>query len=191
MEKLNNNTSESSSISCYDTTMDDNIHYQEKKRTTKRNVYKYGFQRIRTKGFMGIAIPQLSQLFILQDERAVLMNSNTIAFGNECLRLVNIAFHTSKVFPSLMGTCDTVTEYLQKELQQRHPKKNFHIIIGENDGFSFVINDSNYFADIKQEQYRVLIFSTKSNEKIKMDTHDANSQMKLRWKSVIFKKINN
>jgi uncharacterized protein YozE (UPF0346 family) len=112
-------------------------------------------------------------------------------FGNECTRLVNIAFHTSKMFPSMMNTYATISQYLQNELQRRHPKKHFHIIIAENDAFSFAISDYGHFADIKQEQYRVLIFSTKPHQRTKMDTHDANSEMKLRWKSVVIKQTNN
>jgi len=175
----------------YNATMGNKIDHQQNKLNKNRIAYKYRFRQIREKGIMSIAIPKLFQLHILRHERATLIDSSTIVFGNECIRLVNIAFHASKMFPSIMGTCGTVSQYLQKELQQRVSKKHFHIIIGENNGFNFDISDYGHFADIKQEQYRVLIFSTKSHNKIKMDTHDVNNQMKLQWKSVVFKRIDN
>ncbi len=171
--------------------MGSNINHQHKKHNTNRSINKYGFRQIHKNGFMGIAIPKLSQFHILRYERTKLIDSSTIEFGNDCIRLVNIAFHTSKMFPSMMGTCDTIRQYLQKELQQRYPKKHFHIIIGQNKGFGFAIGDGDYFAEMKQEQYRMLIFSTKLHKKIQMDAHDANSQMKLQWKSVVFKQIDN
>lgn len=164
---------------------------QQTKRKTNRRTYKYGYPLIQERGIMGIAIPKLSQLCILRNERATLIDSSTIKFGDECIRLVNIAFHTSKLFPSIMGTCDMINKYLQKELQRRHPKRYFQIIIAENNDFDFCISGYNHFAYIKQEQYRVLIFSTKPNETTKMDTHDTNNQMKLQWKSVLIKQIDN
>jgi len=191
MDKLVVKAFESSSDFNYGITMDNSINHQQKKHKINRNIYKYGFRQIQKKGIMGFVIPKLSQLSILRHERATLIDSSTIAFGNESMRLVNIVFHTSKMFPSIMGTSDRIGDYLQKELQRKHPKKHFHIIIGEDNGFSFAISHYSHFADIKQEQYRVLIFSTERNERIKMNTYDANSQMKLQWKSVVIKKIDN
>ena len=57
----------------------------------------------------------------------------------------------------------------------------FHIIIGENHQFGFSVDDGQYFAEIEQDRYRILIFSTKQNSATKSDTHDADSQMKLKW----------
>ncbi|CAF1040227.1 unnamed protein product [Rotaria sp. Silwood1] len=148
-------------------------------------------EQYRERDIMSLAIPKLSQLYIQRHENAKLINSSTITFGNECMRLVNIAFHSSQIFPSIMGTCHDVSQYLRKQLLRRHSKKHFHIIIGENDGFSFAISDFGHFADIEQGQYRVLIFSTKSHDTIKFDSHDANNQMKLHWKSVLIKRIDN
>jgi hypothetical protein len=181
-DKLLNNVFRNSN---YHPTMGNTI---EKKRTTNRSSHKYRYPFIQENGIMGVAIPKLLRLYILRDERATLIDSSTIKFGDECLRLVNIAVCTSKLFPSIMGTCDMINEYLQKELQRRHPKRYFHIIIAENNRFDFSTSDYSHFADIRQEQYRILIFSTKSKEKTKMDIHDANNQMKLQWKSVLIKK---
>lgn len=157
----------------------------------EKPLHKYSSQVMQKEGMLDITIPQLLQLHILRNERAKLIDSSTILFGRKCLRLVNIAFQTSKMFPSLMGTCHTVTEYLQKELKQRDSKEHFHIVIAENNGFSFAIDNYSHFADIKQEQYRILIFSTKSHEKVKMDAHDVNNQMKLKWKSIVLRKMIN
>jgi uncharacterized protein YozE (UPF0346 family) len=179
MEKLINNAFEPS------------VDFHDGASLNNKIIYQHGLRQIQKEGIMGIAMPKLTQLYILRHERATLIDSCTIMFGNECTRLVNIAFHTSKMFPSMMNTYATISQYLQKELQRRHPKKHFHIIIAENDAFSFAISDYDHFADIKQEQYRVLIFSTKSHNKIKIDTHDVNNQMKLQWKSVVFKRIDN
>jgi hypothetical protein len=174
-----------------DTTMGNDIDHQQKKLTTNRITYKYGVRKIQEKGIMGVAIPKLSQLYIIRQERATLIDSSTIMFGNQCIRLVNIVFHTSQILPTLMGTCDDISHYLQKELMQQHPSRYFHIVIGKIDDFSFAINEGGYFAEIQQEQYRVLIFSTKRRKSIKIDSHDANNQMKLQWKSVVIKQIDN
>ena len=114
--------------------------------------------------------------------RAVLIASSNITFGNDCERLVNIAFQTSQAFPTMMGTYADVIQYLRKELAKQHPNEYFHIIIGSNDKFDFFVDDGGYFAEIAQVQYRVLIFTTKGNSQTKVDTHDANSQMLLVWK---------
>ncbi|CAF2579331.1 unnamed protein product [Rotaria sp. Silwood2] len=171
--------------------MDNNINHQRKKLNINRIIYKYGFGAIQERDIMSLAIPKLSKMYILRHESVKLINSNTINFGNECIRLVNIAFHTSQIFPSMMSTFDDISQYLRKELRRRHSKKHFHIIIGENNGFSFLISDFEHFADIEQEQYRVLIFSTKSLHNVKVDTRNVNAQMKLHWKSVIIKQIDN
>jgi hypothetical protein len=115
-------------------------------------------------------------------ERAVLIASSTITFGNDCERLVNIAFRTSQSFPSMMGTCADVSQYLRKELAKQYPGEYFHIIIGENHAFGFSVDDSQYYAEIEQDLYRVLIFATKQDPQSKPDTHDANSQMSFVWK---------
>jgi len=117
----------------------------------------------------------------IQHARAVLTSSSTITFGNDCERLVNIAFQTSQSFPTMMGSYADIIQYLRKELAKQHPNEYFHIIIGENHQFGFSVDDGQYFAEIEQDRYRVLIFSTKQNSSAKSDTHDANSQMKLKW----------
>jgi hypothetical protein len=117
----------------------------------------------------------------IQHERAVLIASSTINFGNDCERLVNIAFRTSQSFPTMMGTYAAVSQYLRKELTQQYPEEYFHIIIGENQKFGFSVDDGQYYAEIEQNRYRIIIFSTKQNPHIKSDTHDANSQMSFIW----------
>ena len=117
----------------------------------------------------------------MQHARAVLTASSTITFGNDCERLVNIAFHTSQTFPTMMGTYADVSQYLRKELAKHYPNDLFQIIIGENHCFGCSVDDSQYFAEIEQDFYRILIFSTKQNSASKSNTHDANSQMLFVW----------
>jgi hypothetical protein len=131
-----------------------------------------------------IATPTFSQPSTAQHERAVLAEVSSTTFGNECLRLVNIVFQTSQTFPSMMGTCGDISQFLRKELFKQYPGEYFHIIIGQNKAFGFAIDDSDYFAEMEQAQYRVLIFTTKLDKKVKQETHDANSQMPLEWKSL-------
>jgi hypothetical protein len=116
-----------------------------------------------------------------QHPRAVLIASSSITFGNDCERLVNIAFRTSQSFPSMMGTYADVSQYLRKELAKHYPDEYFHTIIGENYAFGFSVDDSQYYAEIEQNLYRVLIFTTKRNPQIKLDTHDADSQISFAW----------
>ncbi|CAF1328911.1 unnamed protein product [Rotaria sordida] len=124
----------------------------------------------------------LSQLSPISSyPRAVLIASSSIKFGNDCERLVNIAFQTSQLFPTLMGTYADVNQYLCKELKKQYPDECFHIIIGENHGFGFSIDEDQYFAEIEQDRYRVLIYATKRYSHIKFDTHDANSQASFVW----------
>ncbi|CAF3377013.1 unnamed protein product [Rotaria socialis] len=167
--------------------MDDEIEYERKQLNSSGTERKCSSRTIIYEDIMQVALPELSQLYILQDESATLINSSTRAFGQECIRFVNIAFHASQMFPSMMGTFDDISQYIRQELIRRHPRKYFHIIIGENQGFDFAISDFEYFVDINYEHYRVLIFSTSLNEKVKFNTHDANTQMKLHWKSVLIK----
>jgi len=127
------------------------------------------------------SLPVTSSLLV-QHRRAVLIASSNITFGNDCERLVNIAFQTSQTFPKIMGTYSDVSEYLRKELAKQYPNEYFHIIIGQNQKFGFSVDDGQYFAEIEQDQYRVLIFTTKQNSQTKCDTHDANSQMLFVWK---------
>ena len=119
---------------------------------------------------------------ITQHPRAVLISSSNITFGNECERLVNIAFQTGQTFSNMMVNCAEVSDYIRKELEKHHPDTHFHIVIGENKTFGFSVDDGEFFAEIEQERYRVLIFSTKRNSQTKADTHEANSQMNLLWK---------
>jgi len=114
--------------------------------------------------------------------RAVLISSSPITFGNDCERLVNIAFQTNQTFPSMMGTCADISQYLRKELSKQYPDEHFHIIMGDNHAFGFSVDDGQYYAEIEQDVYRVLIFAAKQNPNIKSDIHDANSQMIIQWK---------
>ena len=77
-----------------------------------------------------------------------------------------------------------ITQYLRKELYKRYPGEYFHVIIGQNNAYGFAIDDDHFFAEIEQEQYRVLIFTTNLNRKINFTSHDANSQMMLEWKVI-------
>ncbi|CAF2986622.1 unnamed protein product [Rotaria sp. Silwood2] len=115
------------------------------------------------------------------NNRAVLIASSNITFGNDYERLVNIAFQTSQTFSTMMGTYADVQQYLHKELAKQYPHEYFHIIIGKNQNFGFSISEDQYFAEIEQDRYRVLIFSTKQNPHTKSDTHDANSKMLFVW----------
>jgi hypothetical protein len=117
----------------------------------------------------------------IHHERAVLITASTITFGNDCERLVNIAFHTSQTFPSIIATWADFSSYLRKELAKQYPSQHFHIVVGENQGFGFSVDDGEYFAEIEQKRYRVLIFSTKQNDQTKSDIHEANSQLALMW----------
>ncbi len=124
----------------------------------------------------------VSSLSLAQHRRAVLIASSNITFGNDCERLVNIAFETSQSFPTMMGTYADVSQYLRQELAKQYPNEYFHIIIGQNKKFGFSVDDGQYFAEIEQDRYRVLIFSTKQNSHTKFDIHDANSQKLFVWK---------
>ncbi|CAF3682717.1 unnamed protein product [Rotaria sp. Silwood1] len=113
--------------------------------------------------------------------RAVLVAASSEEFGKACERLVNIAFHTSQTFPTMMGTCADISDYLRKELTKQYSNEHFHIVIGKNHAFDFVVVDAVYLAEIEQDRYRVLIFTTKQDVRSKADTHDANSAMSLDW----------
>jgi hypothetical protein len=123
----------------------------------------------------------LSSLSSRKYPRAILIVSSSIHFGNDCERLVNIAFQTSQTFRTMMSTCSDISQYLRKELAKQYPNEYFHIIISENHQFGFSVDDSQYYAEIEQDRYRVLIFAPKQNPNIKSDTHDVNSQMRLQW----------
>ena len=124
----------------------------------------------------------LSQLSLIsQYSRAVLISSSSINFGNACERLVNIAFQTSQNFPTMMRTCADINKYILRELRKQYPDEYFHIIIGDNHAFGFSVGNDQYFAEIEQEQYRVLIFAAKQHSYTKLDTHDVNDQMELKW----------
>ena len=135
-----------------------------------------------------IVTPTLSRAPSAQHERAILVEASSIQFGDECVRLVNIAFQTSQAFPSLMSTCGDISQHLRNELFKKYPGQYFHIIIGQNNAFGFAIDDDEYFAEIEQEQYRVLIFSTSFDKKVNLERHDANSLMILQWKSLVGKR---
>jgi hypothetical protein len=86
-----------------------------------------------------------------------------------------------------MGTCGNISQYLRKELFKKYPGEYFHIIIGQTNAFGFAIDDGDYFAEMDQEQYRVLIFTTRLDKQVSLGTHDANSQMMMEWKPLIVK----
>ncbi|CAF1409598.1 unnamed protein product [Adineta steineri] len=137
----------------------------------------------------GIVTPTLSQSSNIQHERAIVVDTSSSLFGSECQRLVNIVFQTSQAFPSIMSTYGNISQYIRKELFRKYPEEYFHIIIGENNAFGFAIDDGDYFAEIEQKQYRVLIFTTKTNPKVMYRIDDINSQMKLEWKPLMVKKV--
>lgn len=118
---------------------------------------------------------------ITSHSKAVLITSSTISFGNDCERLVNIAFHTSQTFPSIIATYADLSSYLRKELAKQFPDQYFDIVVGESRDFGFSVDDGEYYAEIEQERYRVVIFSTKQRDQTKSDSHDANSQLALMW----------
>ncbi|CAF3354256.1 unnamed protein product [Rotaria socialis] len=128
-----------------------------------------------------VAIPELSRSVTILHKRARISESSSILFGNTCLRLVNIAFHTSQTFPAMMNTCATISQYLEQELTTQWPDLHYHIVIAENSAFGFCINNGDHFAEIKQEQYCVLIFTTSSSTEIKYSKNDANANMELKW----------
>ncbi|UJR21036.1 hypothetical protein I4U23_024136 [Adineta vaga] len=117
-----------------------------------------------------------------ESPRAVLIESSSASFGHDCERAINIGFKTSQTFPSMMGTCADIDEYLRKELNKLYPQEYFYIIIGENNAFGFSVDAGQHFVEALYGKYRVLIFSTKKNPQTKFDTHDANSQMTFKWK---------
>lgn len=127
------------------------------------------------------SLPPVPASVSSKNNRAVLISSSNITFGNDCERLVNIAFETSQTFPTLMGTYTDVIQYLRKELAKQHPKEQFHIVIMESTSFGFAVSDDEYYAEIQQDRYYVLIFTTKSNSQIKFDNHDVNSQTRFVW----------
>ncbi|UJR21037.1 hypothetical protein I4U23_024137 [Adineta vaga] len=71
--------------------------------------------------------------------RAIVTASSTISFGNDCERLVNIAYQTSQTFPTMMSSYADVSDYLRKELAKQYPEEYFHIIIGENEMFGYSV----------------------------------------------------
>jgi hypothetical protein len=132
-----------------------------------------------------ITTPKLSQSSPTRHQRAIVVEASSEIFGNECLRLVNVVFQTSQTFQSIMGTYGNINQYLRRELYKKYPNEYFQIIIGENYAFGFAIDDDgDYFAEIEQEEYRVIIFTTRFDRKSHLTTHDTNSQMMLEWKLV-------
>lgn len=115
-------------------------------------------------------------------QRAVLLYSSKTDFGSLCEELVNKAFEKSRTSEKKMKTCAEVTQYIQRKLEQNYRNEKFDVIIGENGQFAFAVTDAQLFAEIEQERYRVVIFNTKRGDRVKSNTHDANSQMPLLWK---------
>ncbi|CAF1351946.1 unnamed protein product [Adineta ricciae] len=117
-----------------------------------------------------------------QSPRAVLITASSASFARDCERAINIAFTTSQTFPTMMGTCADVDEFIRKELRKTYSRECFHIIIGENDAFGFSVDSGEHCVESTWDKYRIIIFSTKKNPQTKSDTHDANSQMTFKWK---------
>ncbi|CAF1628123.1 unnamed protein product [Adineta ricciae] len=113
--------------------------------------------------------------------RAVLISSSNITFGNDCERLVNIAFQTSQNFPTIIRTYGDCYQYLRTELAKQYPNESFCVIIGKKQHLGIAVEDGQYFAEIQHAQYCILIFTTKQNSQSKFDIHDANSQMLFKW----------
>ncbi|CAF0757158.1 unnamed protein product [Rotaria sordida] len=171
----------------FDRTIDSSVDIQDTNLGIHKSSSSHHRREKRPHIIIGIATPTLSQSSAAQLERAILVEASSTIFGNECLRLINIVFQTSQTFPSIMGTCNNVCQYLRKELFKKYPHEYFHIIIGQNNAFGFAIDDDDYFAEMEQEQYRVIIFTTRLDKQVKLEMHDANSQMMLEWKSLIVK----
>lgn len=140
---------------------------------------------------IGLAMPSLAQLRILHKERATLIESNTPWFGTACVRLVNIAFQTSQMFPSLMSTYLTVSQYIRKQLIEQCPHQDVQIFIADNSTIDFAVGNTAHFALIQQEQYCMLIFSTNRRKAVKSRIDTVNSSTQLQWKSVIVKPLKN
>jgi len=164
-----------------------NVDAQLQNLNTHRSFVSHNRRETQRHIIYDIATPTFSQSSTVQHERAILVEASSTTFGNDCLRLTNIVFQTSQTFPSIMGTCGNISQYLREELFKEYPAEYFHIIIGQNNAFGFAIDDGDYFAEMEQEQYRVLIFTTSREKKVNLEIHDANSQMMLEWKSLVGK----
>jgi len=181
MKKALGNIFNKTSSVASDIDIGSNADTQRKKLNTNKSSGSRNRQEKQLPVIVGIAIPTLSQSSTTQHERVILVEASSATFDSECLRLVNIVFQTSQTFQSIMGTCGNVIQYLRKELFKKYLGEYFHIIIGQNNAYGFAIDDGDYFAEMEQEQYRVLIFTTRFNRKVNLETHDANSQMMLEW----------
>nr|ACI90392.1 hypothetical protein [Philodina roseola] len=136
-----------------------------------------------------LAIPKLSQLCVMRQEKATLIDSSTFIFGNMCLRLVHITLQTSQIFPSLMGSYLSVSQYLRQQLRKEYPYKDFYIIIADNDSIGFALGDGEQFAIVQQEKYRIMIFSTKKRGKNNLKMKALNGRRKLNWQSIVIKQM--
>ena len=124
-----------------------------------------------------------AQLSSSKYPRAVLIVSSEIKFGDDCKRLVDIAFQTSQTFPTMMSTYTDINEYLQKELAKHYSDEYFRIIFRENDRSDFSVDEGQYYGKTEQERYRVWIFWTQQDLSEKSDKHDTDSQtMRFNWK---------
>ncbi|CAF3236179.1 unnamed protein product [Rotaria sp. Silwood2] len=172
-------------------TIDAADHHRQKKKRSSTFTSGEGVQRSTLKPTSHtLNTISFSQTSSTDHSRAVLVAASLERFGKTCERLVNIAFHSSQTFPTMMGTCADISDYLRKELAKQYPTEYFHIIIGENHAFGFAVDDAVYLAEIEQDRYRVLIFTAKQNVRSKADTHDANSTMSLDWNLISWKMSN-
>ncbi|CAF1433831.1 unnamed protein product [Didymodactylos carnosus] len=89
--------------------------------------------------------------------------SNHHEFGMEIEQLVNITFSTSQSFPSLMNNYMDVIRYLKQELLKHYTTEEFIIIIGGTNSFNFDTDYGEYMAVVQQNNYKVLVYSTKRN----------------------------
>lgn len=164
--------------------VDSNDGIQLRNLNTQKSSDSSDRQESQSHVIVDITTPSFSSLSHTRYQRAILIEASSSIFGNECLRLVNIVFQTSQTFPLIMGTYGNINQYLRRELYRKYPNEYFQMIIGENKTFGFAIDDENYFVEIEQEQYRMIIFTTRLDRKNNLTTHDSNSQMILEWKLV-------
>jgi hypothetical protein len=121
-----------------------------------------------------LAMPKLVQLKTLPRKQVTLITTNNKNFSNACLRLINIAFQTNQIFPSIMSTYLDMCKYLSQELVGQYPRCNIHVVIVDGDRWDFSIGDASEFVVIEQDKYRVLIFSTYKSRTVRFNTFGVN-----------------
>ncbi|CAF3534980.1 unnamed protein product [Rotaria socialis] len=99
-----------------DTNISSNDGTQCKNNSTKKTYNSHVRREKKPHIIIDMVTPKLSQSSSTQHERTILVEASSANFGNECLRLVNIVFQTNRKFPSIMGTRNSICQYLRKEL---------------------------------------------------------------------------